>query len=364
MGVQNVAGTLKKGEWKMRSGKIWLGLALMAFWTGGCDKPAPTTAVVSNDIHDGLLVVNGLANTLSLFHIGTREFTETLAVTGNIPNEVHVRGRNIYVVNSGSNNIQVCSGDNFTGASVFIDTGVGCNPWSLVFQDDNTAYCSCLQTNELLKVDLAAKIVSARKTIPAASGKYPEGLAIANGKLYTAMTASTGCSALYSCGDGTNVAVLDLSDFAGNSFTGVTMDTPDPQALALDASNRVHVVCTGDYSTIWGKVNVIDPTTDTVVGSVTGLTNYSPGLIDIAPNGKGFLAAWGGAFAYDAAALGTVTVMDSTSSHGYLGVSHAHGMVYFSDFPNDKIREYDATTLALTDTLRVGDGPGSSVFMP
>ena len=33
------------------------------------------------------------------------------------------------------------------------------------------------------------------------------------------------------------------------------------------------------------------------------------------------------------------------------------------DFPNDKIREYDATTLALTDTLRVGDGPGSTAFV-
>lgn len=347
----------------MRSRKIWMGLGLAVVLAGGCAKPPTAPSTGESVMHDAFLEINGLAYTFSLIHLSVGEVVVNAGATGTIPNEVHLWGRKIYVVNSGNNNIQVINADDFTGGSSLIDVGTGCNPWSLVFQDANTGYCSCLQTNEVLKVDLAGLTVTTRKTIPGASGKYPEGLALANGKLYTAMTASSGCGALYSCGDGTNVAVLDLSNFSGNSFSGIPVHT-NPQALAVDSSGRVHVVCTGDYFSIWGNVDVINSGTDVVDGTVTGFDYYSPGLIDIAPNGRGFVAAWGGAFAYDAALLGSATVLDGDYSHGYLGVSHANGNIYFSDFANDQVREFNTTTYAAGRVFNVGHGPGNSVYIP
>jgi hypothetical protein len=336
-------------------------ILILGATSSGCQLAPTSPGTVIGSASQHLLVLNGLANTFSMVGLVTASTLVNAAPTGSIPNEIHARGNSIYVVNSGNNTLQVYSVTPIALVGV-ISLGAGCNPWSLVFENDSTAYCSCLQSHELLKLNINTLQVANRRTIPASAGKYPEGLALVNGKLYTAMTASSGCGQVYSCGDGTSVAVLDLSDFAGNAFSTISVNL-NPQALALDASNRVHALSTGDYWSTWGYVDVIDPSTDTVTNTLPCTPNYSPGLMSIAANGNAFIAGFPGAMVYNANTLsGGVSLFDGANA--YAGVSTANGKAYYSDFLNDLVREFDDTTFAAGSTYNVGDGPGDSVYIP
>lgn len=359
MGNQVVAGILKGKEKPMKI-KVTAFLLLSVLLTGCKLAPtAPSATVIP--VHQSLITLNGLANTMSIINLSTGSVLVNGPPTGQVPQEIHFRTHYIYVVNSGDNTLQIDDADYFGTSKNVIRLGAGCNPYSMAFQDDNTAYCSCLQTNEVVQVNLASQNVTARRSIPVSIGQYPEGLAVANGNLYIAMSASPSCTSTYSCGDGTSVGVLNLSNFTGNSFTSVKVDQ-NPQAMALDAQSRLHVLCSGNYYSVWSNVDVLNTTTNSVIGTVAGPVNYSPGLIDIAPNGNVFMAAWQGALEYNANSLGPVTVIDG--SNNYLGVSDANGKVYFCDFSKDKVHEFDATTFAAGRVFNAGHGPQGCVYVP
>ncbi len=70
------------------------------------------------------------------------------------------------------------------------------------------------------------------------------------------------------------------------------ISTPvNPQDLSFAPDGKLHVVCTGDYATEFGKIAIIDITSKTVIDTV--VLGGTPGDIEITNSGIGYCCAWG-----------------------------------------------------------------------
>src|SRR4030066_1616657 len=148
-----------------------------------------------------LYVVNGLAETLSKINLETGQVTNHIITLGIVPNQVVVKGRKAFVVNSISSNIQKIdlTADTTLG---YISLGEGKNPWNIALTDSQFAYVSNFSANSLSKIDLIND--SALGEFPV--GQSPEGLVYYNGKLYVCNTGFNPSDFSYGLG---GVAVFD-----------------------------------------------------------------------------------------------------------------------------------------------------------
>ncbi len=121
---------------------------------------------------------------------------------------------------------------------------------------------------------------------------------------------------------------------------------------------KVHVVCTGDYGTSFGKVSVINTTSDVVSQTIT--VGGSPGNIAISAAGVGYLGTFGaGLITYTSA---TGAIRDS-ATHPVLAGTDGSGVtfdvagnVYVAAFGLDKVIKINAAN-AMVKEYTVGDGP-------
>ncbi len=297
-----------------------------------------------------LYVMNAIGVSLSQVDLETDVVTNDVATLGQWPNQVVYHEGKVYVVNSGTNNIMIFDPDNNFAAETPIDLGTGNNPMNMVFYDDNTAYVSCSMSNKVLKVNLSNKTVAAEID----AGVGTTGICEVDGLIYATNTAYDGST--YSYGQGT-VTVI-------NGATGAVVTTVDvftnPQAAAVDPDGLVHVVCSGDWWSVFGKVAVIDPATNTVVDSV--ITGGSPGSIAISESdGMAYLAVWGsGLLTYN---WETMTLVNGADDyfHGAGGSGVAvdnEGYVFISVWDDNQVVKLDATETVLA-TYNVGDSPSA-----
>src|SRR4030066_1354449 len=100
-----------------------------------------------------LYVVNGLAETLSKINLETGQVTNHIITLGIVPNQVVVKGKKAYVVNSISSNIQKIdlTADTTLG---YIFLGAGRNPWNIALADTQIAYVSNFSANTISKIDV------------------------------------------------------------------------------------------------------------------------------------------------------------------------------------------------------------------
>ena len=216
--------------------------------------------------------------------------------------------------------------------------------------NDNTAYVACSISEKVLKVDLTSKAVV--DTIDAGVGAT--GIIVYNGKVYVANTAFDGTN--YTYGQGT-VTVIDATNDNVIKTINVGMN---PQDIALAPDGRLHVVCTGDYFSVFGKVFIINPSTNAVVDSV--LVGGSPGSIRISDVDKlGYLGVWGaGLLVYNTE---TKAVIHGTNNY-FLGKGGSgllvdpDGNVFVSVWDDDQVIKLDKNN-AVLNTYTVGDSPFS-----
>ncbi|MCK4579444.1 MAG: YncE family protein [Candidatus Marinimicrobia bacterium] len=296
-----------------------------------------------------LYVLNAIGVTLSQVDLETGAVTNDVATLGQWPNQVIFHNAKVYVVNSGTNNIMIFDPDNNFAAETPIALGDGNNPMNMVFYDNNTAYVSCSASGKVLKVNLSTKVVDLEIT----AGTGATGITMAGGKIYAT---NSGFNPDYTYSPGT-VTVINGS--SGAVVTTVNVFT-NPQAAATDPDGMVHVVCTGDWWSTFGKVAIIDPATDTVVDSV--ITEGSPGSIAISESDKmAYLGAWGmGLLSYN---WETYAMVNDTSDYfwgaGGSGVTvDTEGNVFISIWDDDEVLKLDANETVLA-TYAVGDSPSS-----
>lgn len=111
----------------------------------------PTDVKVVGDL---LYVLNSMSSVVATLDLDTGDVAFPFT-TGSVPNRLAFDGDNMFVVNSGDNNltrINIESGDTFNGFAVF---DVGTNPWEMAV-GDGFGYVTGYMSNSVFKVDLSS----------------------------------------------------------------------------------------------------------------------------------------------------------------------------------------------------------------
>ncbi len=203
-------------------------------------------------------VVNSGSETLSRIDFETGEVEEVFCALGYMPNRVALTSEFAYIVNSGDNSVQkIDINTGSTIADIYIENSS--NPYDIII-NENYAYVTGGMINKVYKIDLSIDEVINSVTV----GGNPAGMAILNGKLYVGNsdygTGYSNCS----------VSVIDLPTFSVETTIPTEVN---PQFLAAINGN-LHVSCGGDWVTIFGKICIIDPASNSVtnildIGGVT-----------------------------------------------------------------------------------------------
>ncbi|HID94870.1 MAG TPA: YncE family protein [Candidatus Latescibacteria bacterium] len=259
---------------------------LAAILIAGCGKKEPVGPQTVSVPERAALIVNGLAETISILDIEQGVITNDVVTVGKWPNAIVIRDGRVYVVNSGDNNIQIFDLSNMLNVR-FVDIGSNTNPMQMAFLNDRFAYVTTSVISGVSKVDL--DLMKVVKVIPL--GQSLTGVVAFGGKVYVTDTAFDPTT--YAYGQG-KVYVIDPA--ADDVVAEIEVGT-NPQFVVVDGDGELNVVCTGDYVATEGQVYVIEPQTDEVVevieigGAPTGIT--------IATDGKAYLASSQGLLSYD-----------------------------------------------------------------
>ena len=305
------------------------------------EKPPPTAKAV--------YVLNAIGVTISVIDLVEDEVYNNVVQVGTWPNQLVYRNGKVYCVNSGSDNIMIFDAETWD-AETPIDLGANNNPMNMVFYSDEIAYVACSLSEKVLQVNMTTKTVS--KTIDAGVGAT--GIAIAEDKVYASNTAYDGATWTY--GQGT-VTVIDGA--TGNFVKTINVST-NPQAVGIAPDGNVHVVCTGDWFSVFGKVEVINPSADAV--SNTFEVGGTPGSIGVSvPDNLGYLGVWGaGCIVYNTA-TGDTTYGPSNAFLGKGGsgvLVDTEGNVFVSVWDDDQVIKLDKDENVLA-TYDVGDSPSA-----
>lgn len=228
-----------------------------------------------------IYAINGSAETLSKINMETLEITKDIITTGTIPNRIRVFENRIYVISSGDDNVKVVDPKNDTEILMTIGLDAGSNPWDITFANSDKAYVTNYNTNNVSVINLSSGTIIGNIEV----GIAPEGIVYKDGFVYVANTGYSGWGMPFSQ---SSVSIID----ATADTVVANISTPiNPQDLAFAPDGKLHVVCTGNYSTDFGKVAVVDVSTKSVVDTV--LIGGSPGDIEITDAGVGYCCAWG-----------------------------------------------------------------------
>jgi YVTN family beta-propeller protein len=312
----------------------------------GCENQDDGLTPAPPATSKAVYILNGLGQTLSVIDVNTGIVTNNVASAGLYPNHVLYHNGKLFVVNSGSNNVQVFHADSYVLLGT-ITLALNSSPMTIAVLNDQKAYVACSTSDSVVVVNPATYAVV--KSI--AAGVGTTGIATANGKVYASNTAFDGTT--YAYGQGT-VTVINTSTDA----VITTLDVgKNPQAIAVAPDGKLHVLCSGDYAATVGSIAVIDPGTDTIVKNFT--IGGSPGNITIAANNMAYCGLFGaGLITYDAS---TYAIRDSSANpllkKGGAGtVVDLAGNIYVADFSGDQVIMLD-NTLAQKRVYDVGDGP-------
>lgn len=306
-----------------------------------------------------LYIVNGLAETLTKINLETNTVTNHVVTLGVVPNQVVVKGKKAFVVNSISSSIQKIdlSVDTTLG---YIFLGPGRNPWNIALADTQIAFVSNFAANTISKIDLLAEQVL--EEIPI--GQSPEGLTFYKGRLYVCNTGFNPNDFTY--GPGT----VSVFDPVTDSVKAVISVGKNPQCIKPDFQGRLEVICTGDYSAVTGKAYSIDPLTNSVVDSLP--LGGTPGQFSVSWPGIALISAGGystNGFVYSYSTLTDSILRDANNPILVdLGASDVAvdklGPAFVSCFNASTVNKISLDG-AILSTFLVGDGPNSlAVYDP
>ncbi len=254
-----------------------------------------STIAVNADIPRTMYVINEAAETLSKMEMESFSIEQNILSTGQIPNQIAVHNNMLYLVNSGTDDILVIDPQNDGTVVKTIALPEGSNPWAIGFVGINKAYVTNFIANKVSIIDLDAGVVTGEISV----GTGPEGILVIDNRAFVANTGYAGWGVPY------KQATVSIIDVLTDSVTHTLAVPTNAQDLAVDSWGRIHVVCSGDYTTVSGQVAVIDLYTgpmwdtpaviDTVeFGWITpGTVTFQPGDITITKDDKAYCVAWG-----------------------------------------------------------------------
>ncbi len=324
-----------------------------------CMKPAPFEPLKRTgfpDYADEVYIINSLAETISVIDAQSLTVHNNVAKTGTWPNHITMQGSMLYVVNSGNNSISLYD-ENTLSAAGTIAVGQNSNPWMAAFWSGHAEMMvPNLAANNVAVIDAAARTVTRR--IPVGHG--PEGCAIIDHYCVVGNTAYD--SSTWSFGQGT-VSVIDMQ------LMGVVKTIPvhtNPQGvIAFPNRNEIHVICTGNYFSEFGTIDIIDTTTWHIIASIAIGGNPSGGYA-IDPLKEIVYLGGSGVSAYNYA---TRQILYNAPDHylktGYIpsvAFDPYHKRLFTCNFGGDSITVINTETYATITTLPVSDGPNCAYF--
>lgn len=300
-------------------------------------------------------VINSLGETLSKINLVSGQVTNNILTLGSdvqsYPNHIIVRDTMAYVINSGTDEIQII---NLNSASTrgYINTGAGSNPYYMAFFDSQYVYVTLLMNNSVALVDIPGKSVVDEITV----GKRPQGIVIHDYKAYIACTGYNPDWTLDPVG---KVAVLDIP--SRTIIKEIAVGT-NPQYVEVDILGRVHVVCAGDYYSVFGKIFIIDAENDEVVDSLA--TGGIPGMITIGPDNIAYMPAAGFGyepyiFSYHALTLEIYHDENNPLQIGgncLMAIPYQDSTIYAGNWASDLVEVIDSGGTPLKSFI-LGDGP-------
>lgn len=235
-------------------------LVLLAVSMMACHKPEVTPDKTYID-RNGVFILNeGLWNhnnsTISYYNLKNGYVNADIFTAvnhrglGDTGNDLQRYGSKLYCVVNTSENIQVMN--LYTAEVVGTVSLQGKSPRRICFSGSK-AYVSCFD-GTVVRIDTATLAVETAVTV----GPNPEGVCVANGKLYVANTGGYNAPNY-----GTTVSVIDLGTFAVTKNIPVALN---PTRLYLEPNQQnIYLISSGDYNEVKSCLQKISPVTDEVV---------------------------------------------------------------------------------------------------
>ena len=242
----------------MRSIKILFLLVLFA----ACDKVDPIVPS-NNPLSNGAIVLcEGLFQQnnaqLSFINFSDAQVENNFFLNrvgrqlGDTGNDIKRYGSKIYILVNVSSTIEIVDAHDFSSIKQInmMNGTTAKQPRSIVFHE-GAAYVTCFD-GYVDRIDTTTLNITER--IPV--GANPEGLAIANGKLYVANSGGLNSSSMDS-----TVSVIDLSTL--EEIDRVTVGL-NPGGIKSDVNGAIYVITRGNYGSIPSRMVRIESQTDQV----------------------------------------------------------------------------------------------------
>lgn len=326
--------------------------------------------VVHADIPRTMYILNGSAETVSKMTMDNITVNQDVLVAGAIPNQIVAHNGLIYVVNSGTDNIQVISPVTDEVVET-IALPTGSNPWAIAFTGASKAYVTNYIANTVSVIDLSTGSIT--KDIPV--GKSPEGVVVLDNQAFVTNTGYAGWGAPYVQG---TVSVIDI---LADSVTHTLPVPTNPQNITISPDGNLHVTCTGNYADQFGKIAAINlytgPSWNTPAVVDTFIVGGSPAKTIVTDAGKAYCVAWGDGvnghlYSYDVFA-DTVThnsdnpllVGPNVSDLVYDKKENAIWIPYMAFWGGDGfVQKFDLTTESITwNSPVVGNGTSAATIL-
>lgn len=250
----------------MKTRFLLIVLLSIAFYS--CSKDNSTQPV--NSVTKGVFVINeGLYNQnnseITFYDPSTDQTITNFysqkngKIIGDNANSMFIFENKGFVAVDGSNKIEVI--DLKDGSSIgMIDLGQNGSPREIFILNSNRGFVTSFSKNSVIEFNPTSFTIT--REIPV--GKYPEGLAFANNKLFVANS---------DLGNGNTISVIDLNS---NSVVKTLQISKNPRFVGIANDNRVIVGCSGDFfdPVGLGGYYFIDPINLTVTDSI--MLNYHP----------------------------------------------------------------------------------------
>ncbi len=300
-------------------------------------------------------IVNGGDETLSKYDTETGTVTSNILQLGLYANQIFIKDDIGYVVNSGDHNIQVIDLINETTLGT-INCPIGSNPyWMTIFPDGGKGFVTGYLTNSVYVFNPETYEIT--DTIEV--GDEPEGLCLDGNKLYVVNTKYLWTGPF----ENGTISIIDTED---DSVIDSVVVGINPQFCEVDAYGRLHVVCTGNYADIPGKVYIINTNdySDYEILEIGG----SPTKIGIHENGTVYLAdgMGQGYMAYDSQTLNIIHPSnDLFASGGCFVRFDPNGNIYLGDaldWVNNGVVYIYSADESLLNTITVGVIPQDAGF--
>jgi YVTN family beta-propeller protein len=305
---------------------------------------------------DRMYVVQGLDESLGEINLNNDQVRQHVLDLGYGCNDIILAGNRLYVTNSLLNSVQeIDPATNTTLRNIPVVGGV--NPYACALLNPDTLVVSNWVSNNLALIRLSDGATVG--TVPTGIG--PEGIVVNGDHVLVCITRYLPNGTF---GPGL-VMVYDRSTMA--FIDSISVGT-NPQSAIADSWNRLHVACTGDYSSHPGQIDIINLETlrkDTVL-AIGG----SPAAISFGGD-RAFVAAGGWAghgdvLSYRLAGLAIVndgahplaTGLGATDVEG-----RADGTFLVSCFSEATV-EHRSATGQLLHSYPLSTGPGQMVFVP